>query len=213
MKARSPYLYPPRTGWPSYSRRHWVPFSSRVTMELFDPSPSKSKSKPRYYRRPVGQSVLVSGQILFAWQLWVSWCGAPSLTRGWVCDLLVQLLPGLARAVTLGSESRRTHDHILLSHLRLQVPLFKPPRNRVDQLYPRAMGSSFVAFYDSHDYGGSILTRIHTGKVTLSKSKSCYDWRSVGQSVCLGAESTLELVTRYYFLSESCCVDSVGRPL
>jgi hypothetical protein len=29
----------------------------------------------------------------------------------------------------------------------------------------------------------------------------------------LGVESTLELVTRYYVLSESCCVVSVGRPL
>jgi hypothetical protein len=46
----------------------------------------------------------------------------PSLTRGWVCNLLVQLLLGLARAVTLGSKSRRTHDHILLSHLRLPQP-------------------------------------------------------------------------------------------
>jgi hypothetical protein len=34
--------------------------------------------------------------------------GAPSLTRGWVCNLLIQLLLGLARALTLGSKSRRT---------------------------------------------------------------------------------------------------------
>jgi hypothetical protein len=25
--SRSPYLYPPGTGWPSYNPRHWVPFS------------------------------------------------------------------------------------------------------------------------------------------------------------------------------------------
>jgi hypothetical protein len=36
--------------------------------------------------------------------------------------LLVQLLLGLARAVTLGSKSRRAHGHILLSHLRLPQP-------------------------------------------------------------------------------------------
>jgi hypothetical protein len=36
---------------------------------------------------------------------------------------------------------------------------------------------------------------------------------TVSQSVCLGVKFTLELVTRYYFLSESCCVVSVGRPL
>jgi hypothetical protein len=45
-----------------------------------------------------------------------SCCGAPSLTRGRVCNLLVQF------AVILGSKSRRTHDHILLSHLRFLQP-------------------------------------------------------------------------------------------
>jgi hypothetical protein len=47
---------------------------------------------------------------------------APSLTRGRVCNLLVQLLLGFARAVTLGSKSCRTHGHILLSHMRLPQP-------------------------------------------------------------------------------------------
>jgi hypothetical protein len=27
-RARSPYLYPPGTGWPSYTPGHWVPFLS-----------------------------------------------------------------------------------------------------------------------------------------------------------------------------------------
>jgi hypothetical protein len=40
-------------------------------------------------------------------------CAAPCLTRGRVCNLLVQF------AVTLRSKSRRTHNHILQSHLRL----------------------------------------------------------------------------------------------
>jgi hypothetical protein len=59
----------------------------------------------------------------------VSVCGTPSLTRGWVCNLLVQLLLGLARAVTLGSKYRRTHGHILLSHLRL--PQLGGPSSRI----------------------------------------------------------------------------------
>jgi hypothetical protein len=38
-KARSLYIYPPGTRWPSYTPRHWVPFSSppttrRVTVEV-----------------------------------------------------------------------------------------------------------------------------------------------------------------------------------
>jgi hypothetical protein len=52
-------------------------------------------------------------------QLRVCYFVAPSLTRGRVCNLLVQLFLGLARAVTLGSKSRRTHGLILLSHLGL----------------------------------------------------------------------------------------------
>jgi hypothetical protein len=61
-----------------------------------------------------------------------------SLTRGWVCRL--QLLLGLASAVILRSESRGTHNHILLSQIRDtpnlegQVPVFISPRNRVAQL-------------------------------------------------------------------------------
>jgi hypothetical protein len=50
------------------------------------------------------------------WQLRVSWCGAPSLMRGWVCNLLLQLFLSLARAVGLGSKScttRYPRDHIL----------------------------------------------------------------------------------------------------
>jgi hypothetical protein len=31
-RARSPYLYPPGTVWPSYTPRHWVPFSSTPTL-------------------------------------------------------------------------------------------------------------------------------------------------------------------------------------
>jgi hypothetical protein len=49
-------------------------------------------------------------------QLRVCWCGALSLTRGWVCCL--QLLLALASAVIFGSESRGTRDHILLSEIR-----------------------------------------------------------------------------------------------
>jgi hypothetical protein len=96
-------------------------------------------------------------------QLRVSWCVAPPLTRGWVCNLLVQLLLGIARAVTHRSKSRRTHDHILLSHMRLPQPGRAGPCIDITQeqgvpVYPRALGSLFVASYDSQGYCGGILT-------------------------------------------------------
>jgi hypothetical protein len=82
-------------------------------------------------------------------QLRICWYGAPSLTRGRVCRL--QLMLALSSAIILSSDSRGTHDHILLSQIRDspyledQVPVFISPRNRVAQLYLQALGSIFVA--------------------------------------------------------------------
>jgi hypothetical protein len=115
-------------------------------------------SRPVYLRikRPFGAYDQI---FIIVRQLRVGWCWALlSLTRGRVCRL--QLLLALASAVILGSESRGTRDHILLSQIR-------------DFL--------FVASCDSQGYGGGILPRLHTECRFLSKSKSkshC-DWRSV----------------------------------
>jgi hypothetical protein len=106
-------------------------------------------------------------------QLRVCYFVAPSLTRGRVCT--VQLLLGLARAVTLGSKSRRTHYHILLSHLRLPQlggpgPRIYIPQEQGGPVIPRALCSLHVASYDSEGSGGGILTRLHTGlRVRLDK--------------------------------------------
>jgi hypothetical protein len=70
-------------------------------------------------------------------------CITSSLARGWVYHL--QLLLALANAFILGTESRGTPDHILLSQIRDspklegQVPVFISPRNMVAQLYPQAL--------------------------------------------------------------------------
>jgi hypothetical protein len=48
------------------------------------------------------------------------------------------------------------------SNLEGQVPIFISSWNRVGQLYPRELGSLFVASYDSQSYGGDILTRLYT---------------------------------------------------
>jgi hypothetical protein len=119
-------------------------------------------------------------------QLRLCYFVAPSLTRGRVCNLLVQLLLGLARAATLGSKSRRTHGHILLSHLRLpQVPVFISPRNRVAELYPQALGSLFIASYDSQGSGGGILNRLHTGSVKVQIKGKVTLRQTVSQSVSM----------------------------
>jgi hypothetical protein len=156
----------------------------------------KLKLKLIYDRRSVGQSVLVSSThlepmiiFLFSVLKWqVSWCGTPYMTRGLVCNLLVQLLLGLFRAVTLESKSRRTHDLIALSHMRLPQPgkpgpriYIPPPKNNVAQLYPRALGSFSLPLTTRR--AGGIVTRLHTRNGVRKKSEFSYDLQSVGQSV------------------------------
>jgi hypothetical protein len=76
------------------------------------------------------------------------------------------------------------------SNLEGQVPIFISPRNRVARLYPQALGSLFVASYNSQGYGGGIRTRLHAGISTLeswtSQSHVATDGRPVSQSVSLG---------------------------
>jgi hypothetical protein len=52
-RAKSPYLYPPGTRRPSYTPRHWVPFSSpsttrRATVEEFEPAFTRASNYPAY---------------------------------------------------------------------------------------------------------------------------------------------------------------------
>jgi hypothetical protein len=87
-------------------------------------------------------------------QLWLCYFVEPSLTKGRVSNLLVQLLLGLARAVTLESKSRRSHGHILLSQLRLPQPGGPGSRIYISQeqgspVIPPGTGFPFVASYDS----------------------------------------------------------------
>jgi hypothetical protein len=101
-----------------------------------------------------------------------------SLTREWVRHL--QLLLGLVNAVILRFESRRTHNHILLSRIRDspnlegQDPVFISPRIRVDQLYPQSLGSFFITSYESQGYGGGIRPRLHTGLVAILSRVELY---------------------------------------
>jgi hypothetical protein len=49
-RARSPYLHPPGIGWPSYTPRYWVPFSSppttrRATVEIIEPASMRGVSR------------------------------------------------------------------------------------------------------------------------------------------------------------------------
>jgi hypothetical protein len=50
-RARHPYLYPPGTGWPSYTSRHRVPSSSppstrRATVDVYEPASTPAALSP-----------------------------------------------------------------------------------------------------------------------------------------------------------------------
>jgi hypothetical protein len=79
-------------------------------------------------------------------QLRVSYFVAPSLTRVRVCSLLYNCFWALPEQSLLGWSPAELTDifYCLIwdSHnLEGQVPVFISPRNRVAQLYPRALGS------------------------------------------------------------------------
>jgi hypothetical protein len=53
-RSRSPNFYPPGTGWPSYTPRHWVLFSSppttrRAAVELFEAASPRTKPFEKLY--------------------------------------------------------------------------------------------------------------------------------------------------------------------
>jgi hypothetical protein len=117
----------------------------------------KSKSNLSYDLPSVSQSVLVSGHhqgpmtnFLLSMEIILRhlqiFCGAPSLRRGWVCNLFIQATGPCA--VTLKSKSCRTRDLIILLHLSLSF--------------------LFVSSHDSQGCGGGFYpssTRVTSGPV------------------------------------------------
>jgi hypothetical protein len=64
------------------------------------------------------------------------------------------------------------------SQVRGQVPLFISPIYREARLYPQALGSLFIASYDSQGYGGGIRPRLHTESNLSYNRSSLYRLRT-----------------------------------
>jgi hypothetical protein len=75
------------------------------------------------------------------------------------------------------------------SNLEGHVPIFVSPRNRMMQLYSRALGSIYIASYGSQGYGGDILTRLHSccslGNIIHVLYKSVTEWNSFEKCIKL----------------------------
>jgi hypothetical protein len=141
----------------------------------------KSKFKLIYDRRSAGQSVLMSGTHLgpttnfsFSLKFFLDSCGvviflAPSLTRRRVCNLLYNSFWALPEQSLLGRSPQNSRPYFTVSSetpstWRARSPYLYPPGTGWPR-YPRALGSHFVASYDSQGSGGGILTRLHTGLI------------------------------------------------
>jgi hypothetical protein len=132
-------------------------------------------------------------------QLRVCWCGAPSVTRGRVC--LLQLLLALASVVILGSESRGTHGHALLSQIR-DFPNLEGPGLRIYILHehsgpviPPDTGFFFRHFPWLAGYGAGIRTRVYRGPTELRVILPLVVYR---QSVRLSAKPLETHDQRFY---------------
>jgi hypothetical protein len=121
-----------------YSRRQ-VEVEVEVEVEVTTDSQSASLS---WCQAPIWSPW---PDIFSVWRLRVSCCEAPSLTRGRVCNLLCNCFWALPEQSLL-SPSPAELTAIFYSliwdspNLEGQVPVFISPRNRVAQLYPRALG-------------------------------------------------------------------------
>jgi hypothetical protein len=99
-------------------------------------------------------------------QLRVCYFVVPSLTRGRVCNLLCNCFWALPEQLLLSLAELTAIFYCLIwdsPNLEGHVPVFISPSNRVAQLCPRALGSHFIASYDSQGSGGGILSLLHTG--------------------------------------------------
>jgi hypothetical protein len=137
--------------------------------------------------------------------------GAPSVMRGWVSNLLIQLLLGLSRATAIRSKSRRTHDHILHSRLRLPQPGEPGPYILILQeqsgiVIPPATGFPFCCLLR---FPG--LWWRYSNQPWFKFKLFCY-WLSISQFVLVSG-THLETMTRFLLLSHIFRFHVVGHPL
>jgi hypothetical protein len=181
--------------------------------------PDSDKFKFYCDRRSVGQFVFVSDPLWGPWAdfnfLWLTitffllhvrfslWREEGSVTRS---------------AINHRLESRRTHSHTLLSHLRLPPPGWPGPRIYIPQEQSGPVISPGTGFpfrrllrlagirrkYSNPSPHGAVANKVKSRSKSNSKSKLYCDWRLVGQSVLvsgthLGCENNFSPSSFNYF--------------
>jgi hypothetical protein len=156
------------------------------------------KSKLRYDRRSVGQSWRQAcswgeDQIFITVrQLWVCWCGTPSLTRGRVCRL--QLLLALASAVILGSF---TVSGSRLSQPGRPGPHICIPQEQGDPVIPPGTGFPFRHLLQLAGLQWRYSNPPPRGEVRINLNTSKYEYINL---VCTSQGTHYVSATKPYLL-------------
>jgi hypothetical protein len=172
--------------WSSWSlptfRRTMLPHTSGCKSRQ-----RKSTAKLCYDLRSAGQSALVSSPI---WGPRSDFCYSQITAGSFMWGALSDERMGLSFTITAGPR-RRSHSRVsvprdswpyfTVSDSRLpqpggQGPVFISPRNRVTQLYPQALGSIFVASYDSQGCGRGIRTRLCRANLPSRSKTEKFCW-------------------------------------
>jgi hypothetical protein len=112
-----------------------------------------------------------------------------------------------------------THTHTLVSTVTFLLPLFASRFQKADVPFPLGSRTVLSNSYQlltatAHNNGKPSvlkLTNSPTNLLSSSQSKSCYDWRSVGQAIFLS--STHVGPKTSFFFSYSCGYVDVRRPI
>jgi hypothetical protein len=140
----------------SYKHLHWWKrnlYDMVVELEFFL-RPTVSRPVSLGIGPPFGTLDQILSCSSFFWQLRRCAVNASSLTRKRVCNLLLNcfwVLPEQSHVSRSPTELMAISYCLIWDspNLEGQVPVFISPRNRVAQIYPRALGSLSVASYDS----------------------------------------------------------------
>jgi hypothetical protein len=135
-------------------------------------------------------------RILFSvWQLQVSLYGAPSLTRGWVYDLLVQLILGLARVVTLGSKVE--------VEVTLRLTVSQSVSQSVSQ-YVLVSGiplGSMTRFYFLLSFAGQLLCSSSWDALSDERIGLWFTY-TIASGPCQSSHSRIQIRSRSYFTTD-----------
>jgi hypothetical protein len=154
-------------------------------------------------------------------RFWIFFSPAISVLS-WGCPFWQDDRSAVCSAVSHWLKSCRTHNRILLSHMRLLQPGGPGPCIHIPQEQNGAVKSPGIGFPIWRLLQLAGLQQRYSNPPPLGLRPPYLMWTvevgvmlrlMVSQSVCRCMEPALRLVTRYYFLSKSCCLVSVGRPL